>query len=67
VRFGEPISLLDIGKVDEFERGDLLLDISRLIMCHIASLLPPGQRGDFEDVEDKLREVMSRLDYKSPA
>jgi hypothetical protein len=42
-----------------------ILDISRLIMCQIAALLPPGQRGDFEDVEDKLREVRSRLDYKS--
>lgn len=67
VRFGEPINLPDVGKLDEFEMGDLLLDISRLIMCQTAMLLPPGQRGDFEDVEDKLREVRSRLDYKSSA
>jgi hypothetical protein len=67
VRFGEPINPPDVGKLDEFEMGDFLLDISRLIMCQIAALLPPGQRGDFEDVEDKLREVRSRLDYKSSA
>ena len=65
VRFGEPIYPPEVGKLSEFERGDFLLDISRLIVCQIAALLPPGQRGDFEDVEDKLREVRSRLDYKS--
>lgn len=64
VRFGEPINPPDVGKLDEFEMGDLLLDISRLVMCQVAALLPPGQRGDFEDVEDKLREVKSRLDYR---
>ena len=67
VRFGEPINPPDVGKLDEFEMGDFLLDISRLMMCQIAALLPPGQRGDFEDVEDKLREVRSRLDYKPSA
>lgn len=67
VRFGEPINPPEVGKLDEFEMGDFLLDISRLIMCQTAMLLPPGQRGDFEDVEDKLREVRSRLDYKSSA
>jgi hypothetical protein len=67
VRFGEPMNPPDVGKLDEFEMGDLLLDISRLVMCQTAMLLPPGQRGDFEDVEDKLREVRSRLDYKSSA
>jgi len=50
-----------VGKMGEFERSDLLVDVSRLIMCHIAALLPPGQRGDFEDVEDKLIEVKERL------
>ncbi len=62
VRFGEPITPPGVGKLDEFERGDLLLDISRLMMCQIAVLLPPGQRGDFENIEDKLREAKSRLD-----
>ncbi len=61
VRFGEPINLPEVGKLSEFEMGDLLVDISRLIMCQIAALLPPGQRGDFEDVEEKLIEVKERL------
>ena len=65
VRFGEPIYPPEVSELGEFEMGDLLLDISRLIMCQIAALLPPGQRGDFEDVEDKLIEIRSRLDYKS--
>jgi len=66
VRFGEPIEPPEVGKLSDFERSDLLVDISRLIMCRIAALLPPGQRGDFEDVEDKLEEVRSRLSYKLP-
>jgi hypothetical protein len=64
VRFGEPINPPEVGKLGEFEMSDLLLDISQLIMCQIAILLPPGQRGDFENVEDKLREVRSRLDVE---
>ncbi len=67
VRFGERINPPSVGRPDEFEMGDLLLDFSRLIVCHIAGLLPAGQRGDFEDVEDKLREVRSRLGYESSA
>ncbi len=67
VRFGELINPPDVGKLGEFEMSDLLLDISRLMMCQIAALLPPGQRGDFEAVEDKLREVKSRLGYQSSA
>jgi 1-acyl-sn-glycerol-3-phosphate acyltransferase len=64
VRFGEPINPPKVGELNEFEKGDLLVDISRLVMCQIAALLPTGQRGDFEDVEDKLREVKSRLDVE---
>jgi hypothetical protein len=67
VRFGEPIHPPEMAELVEFEMGDLLLDISRLAMCQIAALLPAGQRGDFEDVEDKLREVRSRLGYESSA
>jgi 1-acyl-sn-glycerol-3-phosphate acyltransferase len=62
VRFGEPVYPPDVEKMGEFARSDFLLDISRLMMCQIASLLPPGQRGDFEDVGEKLREVKERLD-----
>ncbi len=61
IRFGEPINPPEVGKMGEFERSDLLVDISRLAMCQIAALLPPGQRGDFEDVEEKLIEVKERL------
>ena len=61
IRFGEPIHPPEVGKMGEFERSDLLVDISRLAMCQIAALLPPGQRGDFEDVEEKLIEVKERL------
>ena len=61
VRFGKPINPLDEGKMSEFEMGDFLVDISRLMMCEIAALLPPGQRGDFENVEEKLKEARSRL------
>lgn len=66
VRFGEPINPPEVEKLSEFEMGDLLVDISRLIMCQIAALLPPGQRGDFEDVEDKLREIRDRLHPSCP-
>lgn len=61
VRFGEPINPPEVGKLSEFEMGDFWVDISRLIMCQIAALLPPGQRGDFEDVEKKVREAQERL------
>ena len=62
VRFGEPINVSEVGSLSEFEKGDFLIDISRLVMCQIAVLLPSGQRGDFEDVEERLREVKDRLD-----
>ena len=62
IRFGEPIDVPEVGSLSELEKGDFLIDISRLMMCRIADLLPPGQRGDFEDVGEKLREVKERLD-----
>jgi len=61
VRFGEPINPLKGGEISEFEMGDFLVDVSRLIMCKIAALLPAGQRGDFENAEEKLKEIRSRL------
>ncbi len=61
VRFGEPILAPQMGGLGDFERADLLIDVSKLAMCHIARLLPPGQRGDFEDAEGKLAETESRL------
>ena len=62
IRFGEPINVPEVEQLNDFGRGDFLVDVSRLMMCQIAALLPPGQRGDFEDVEEKLREMKERLD-----
>ena len=65
IKFGEPIHLpKKVDKVDlvEFEIGDLLVDYSRLAMCRIAELLPPGQRGSFENTEEKLAEINKRLE-----
>ena len=61
VRFGEPVDPPDAAQIGEFERADFLIDFSKLVLCHVARLLPPGQRGDFEDVEAKLVETQRRL------
>ncbi len=62
VRFGEPIDPPMVGEMTEFERSDFLIDFSKLAMCEIARLLPPGQRGDFENVEEKGAEIERRLE-----
>jgi len=61
VRFGEPTDPPRVGEMTEFERSDFLIDFSRLAMCEIATLLPPGQRGDFENIEEKRVEIERRL------
>ncbi len=61
IRFGEPIRPAQIGETGDFERSDLLIDVTKLAMCRVAELLPPGQRGDFEDFEEKLVEAEARL------
>jgi len=61
VRFGEPINPPKVEEMPEFERSDFLIDFSELAMCEIAKLLPPGQRGDFENVEEKRAEIERRL------
>jgi hypothetical protein len=61
VRFGEPIDLPDSEALGDFERADLLIDFTRLALCHVARLLPSGQRGDFEEAEEKLEEIEARL------
>ena len=66
VRFGELIDAPEAGEMDDFGKADLLIDISKLAMCRVAELLPPGQRGDFENVEEKLEEVKSRLRVNQP-
>jgi hypothetical protein len=62
VRFGELIQAPEVGEMDEFEKADTLIDFSKLAMCQIANLLPPGQRGDFEDAAEKLIETQRRLE-----
>jgi hypothetical protein len=61
VRFGEPIPPPPMEEMSDFDKTDLLVDLSRLALCRTASLLPQGQRGDFEQVADKLREIEARL------
>jgi len=61
VRFGEPIHAPEMGGMDDFERADMLIDFSKLAMCQIATLLPLGQRGDFENADEKLVETERRL------
>lgn len=61
IRFGESINLPKKVDLSDFEIGDLLVDYSRLAMCQIAGLLPPGQRGSFENAEEKLIEIKERL------
>lgn len=61
VRFGEPIHAPKSPEVGDFERADYLIDLTRLAMCQVAKLLPSGQRGDFEDAEERLAEVKTRL------
>lgn len=62
VRFGEPIDPPEVGGMTEFERSDFLIDFSKLAMCEIAKLLPPGQRGDFEKVEEEGAQIERRLE-----
>jgi len=61
VRFGERIDPPEAAQMNEFEKPDFLIDLSKLALCQIAKLLPPGQRGDFENVEEKLVETKRRL------
>lgn len=61
VRFGEPIDPPEASTMGEFERTDFLVDFTRLALCRVASLLPAGQRGDFEDAEQILADTESRL------
>jgi hypothetical protein len=61
VRFGEPIYPPPTSEVDDFARADYLIDLTKLAMCRVALLLPPGQRGDFENAEEKLAETQRRL------
>jgi len=61
VRFGEPINPPQVDETDDLHMADLLIDFSRVAMCQIARLLPPGQRGDFDNADEKLAEATQRL------
>jgi hypothetical protein len=61
VRFGDPIYPPSASELDDFERADYLIDLTKLAMCQVARLLPSGQRGDFENAEEKLAETQRRL------
>jgi hypothetical protein len=61
VRFGEPIYSPSTSELDDFQRADYLIDLTKLAMCQVALLLPSGQRGDFENAEEKLAESRKRL------
>ena len=61
VKFGEAIYPPPAEKMGDFEKADLLIDFSKLAACQIAKLLPPGQRGNFENVDEKLAEAKSLL------
>jgi hypothetical protein len=60
-KFGEPILASDGADLSDFEKTDYLNDLTRLAMCRVAQLLPPGQRADFENVDEKLEEAYRRL------
>ena len=61
VRFGKPIYPPLASELDDFERTDYLIDLTKLAMCEVAVLLPPGQRGDFENADEKPEETRRRL------
>jgi hypothetical protein len=61
VRFGKPIYPPAASGLDEFERTDYLIDLTKLAMCQVALLLPSGQKGDFENATEKLAETRRRL------
>lgn len=68
VRFGEPIDPPRTNGLSDFERSDFLVDYSRWVMSQIAGLLPSGQRGSFENVEERLKKLKERLEaYQSRA
>lgn len=56
VKFGDPVILPEKEDLKrEYERGDFWNDCTRKVMLEIATLLPPGQRGSFDDIDIKER------------
>lgn len=60
-RFGEPIPPFRAEEMEESRNSEFLGDYTKFTLCQVARLLPPGQRGDFENVDDKLDETRRRL------
>lgn len=61
VKFGQAIVLPSLDKTNFFDRDRQLHLCSLLVLAKIATLLPPGQRGDFEDWETKMTEIERSL------
>jgi len=61
VKLGEPINPPNTKNLTELEKSDYSIDYTKLVMCQIAALLPPGQRGSFENLGEKLEEINKRL------
>lgn len=60
-RFGEPIRPFQAEEMGDFRNSEFLGDYTKFALCQVARLLPPGQRGDFENVDEKLNETKRRL------
>ena len=61
VKFGEAIVLAPLDKVSLFDRDRYLHLSSILVLAKIAALLPPGQRGDFEDTQAIINQTEGEL------
>ena len=62
VVFGEPIIVPKIEGLRWLKNTYLLIDYSKLVSCQIAALLPRGQRGSYEEVEEKLSTINKRIE-----
>lgn len=61
IKFGKNLVLSPIEKVSVFNQDEYLRLLSLLVLGEIAALLPPDQRGDFEDAEAKIKDIKNKL------
>lgn len=61
IKFGRSLVFSPIENVNLFNQEEYLRLLSLLVLGEIATLLPPGQRGDFENVEAEIRDVKNKL------